>query len=213
MAKIIKKSSGAVLVTDINNQMILPTNCVVKLAKSDTVIEFWVGRQMVLSLVVSTVTHTQIEPAAEVAFSGDGFDLLELLANSFFFEVSGIGVANIKKYSATLRNVTTLSPSFVPILTLPLPDNSLVFVTARITAKLVGSSTQWYSNVYTVRLRTVAGVTTFTSSTNAGANAFTNPVVTSVTALSNVLTFIVNVGTVAQTVDFEYGVETETHQY
>lgn len=89
--KIVKKENGNILLTDASGNTIkrLPEYAVLE-KKEDREGEFVriaYGHQNKHDIYPSTITNTQIEPAAEVAFSGTAQDLLNLLSTSFFFEV------------------------------------------------------------------------------------------------------------------------------
>lgn len=90
--KIVKLENGSVLLKDGDNVVKrFPEYAVLELSQEGEAVRLAYGHQNKHDIYASTITHTQIEPNAEVAFSGTAQDLLNLLANSFFFEVSGGG--------------------------------------------------------------------------------------------------------------------------
>jgi len=58
---------------------------------SPTTIDVYANSDKITTLVTTEITGTQIEPAAVVPFAGNAYDLLDLLADSFFFKLSGGG--------------------------------------------------------------------------------------------------------------------------
>ncbi len=56
---------------------------------SDTTVDVYANSDKITTLVTTEITGTQIEPAAVVPFAGNAYDLLDLLADSFFFRVTG----------------------------------------------------------------------------------------------------------------------------
>lgn len=116
--KIVRKENGNILLTDASGNTIkrLPEYAVLEL-KRDTEGEFVrvaYGHQNKHDIYVAQITHTQLEPAAELAFSGTGQDLLNLLSTSFFFEVSEGGNAYIYGDNTTQ---TFLASNFVQMST------------------------------------------------------------------------------------------------
>lgn len=91
--KIVKKENGNTLLTDASGNTIkrFPEGAVIELDKDreGEFVRIAYGHQNKHDIYPSTITHTQIEPNAEVAFSGTAQDLLNLLSTSFFFEVVG----------------------------------------------------------------------------------------------------------------------------
>jgi len=88
---IVKQSTGNVVLKDASTNLILFVfvNVNALEVKSDTEVIVKFGFNQWKSLYVSQVRFTQIEPAAAITFSGDAYDLADLLSGSFFFELSG----------------------------------------------------------------------------------------------------------------------------
>lgn len=100
--KIVKLASGNVQLQDASdnpiktlqpaaNLELLPNNKGVRVMQ-------WQGEST--DILLSEIDFTRIDPAADVAFSGDAQDLMKLLGDSFFFElVSGGGVSSVEQYA------------------------------------------------------------------------------------------------------------------
>lgn len=56
---------------------------------SPTTVDVYANSDKITTLVTTEITGTEIEPAAVVPFAGNAYDLLDLLADSFFFRVTG----------------------------------------------------------------------------------------------------------------------------
>jgi hypothetical protein len=102
---IVKQSTGNVVLKDANTNLVLFifVNVNALEVKSDTEVIVKFGFNQWKSLYISQVKFTQIEPAAAIPFSGDAYDLADLLSSSFFFELSG--------GSQDLANVLTVGNS------------------------------------------------------------------------------------------------------
>jgi hypothetical protein len=94
--KIVKTANGNIKIIDNNGNHTntLQPTAVLKVENDDAVL-IQSGMNQWLTVHASQVTHTQLEPAAQVAFSGDAYDLIELLTASFFFEVSITTAADV----------------------------------------------------------------------------------------------------------------------
>lgn len=87
---IIKKSNGQVwLVQSGNLEKILPATAIVEVKSANEIIVKQ-GMNQFTSIFVSEIDNYQIEPASPIAFSGNVYDLMLILAN-FFFELTGTG--------------------------------------------------------------------------------------------------------------------------
>jgi hypothetical protein len=88
---IVKQSTGNVVIKDATTNLILfvfvNVNALEVKSDSEIIVKF--GFNQWKSLNTQQVRFTQIEPAAAVSFSGDAYDLADLLSSSFFFELSG----------------------------------------------------------------------------------------------------------------------------
>jgi len=80
---ILKDSSGNVIKRLISDSFIQWT--------SDTTVDVYANSDKITTLVTTEITGTEIEPAAVVPFTGNAYDLLDLLVDSFFFRVTGGG--------------------------------------------------------------------------------------------------------------------------
>jgi hypothetical protein len=89
---IVKLTNGNVILKDNSGNVIkrLVSDSFIQWT-SDTTVDVYANSDKITTLVTTEVTGTQIEPAAVVPFSGDAYDLLDLLADSFFFRVTGGG--------------------------------------------------------------------------------------------------------------------------
>jgi hypothetical protein len=88
---IVKQSTGNVVLKDASTNLVLFVfvNVNALEVKSDTEVIVKFGFNQWKSLYAQQVRFTQIEPAAAIPFSGDAYDLADLLSGSFFFELSG----------------------------------------------------------------------------------------------------------------------------
>lgn len=88
---IVKQSTGNVVIKDATTNLILfvfvNVNALEVKSDSEIIVKF--GFNQWKSLNTEQVRLTQIEPAAAVSFTGDAYDLADLLSSSFFFELSG----------------------------------------------------------------------------------------------------------------------------
>jgi hypothetical protein len=93
---IIKQSTGNVVLTDAagNIQKVFVNVNALEVKGTDEVIVKF-GFNQWHSLFASQIYNTQVEPAAPVAFSGNAFDLVNLLSSSFFFKLSGGGSGDL----------------------------------------------------------------------------------------------------------------------
>jgi hypothetical protein len=89
---IVKLTNGNVILKDNSGNVIkrLVSDSFIQWT-SDTTVDVYANSDKITTLVTTEITGTQIEPAAVVPFSGNAYDLLDLLADSFFFRVTGGG--------------------------------------------------------------------------------------------------------------------------
>jgi len=90
-SKIVKLASGNVQLQDASDNPIKTLQPAANLellpnGKGVRVLQ-WQGENT--DLLISEIDYTRLDPAADVAFTGDAQDLLTLLSDSFFFELSG----------------------------------------------------------------------------------------------------------------------------
>lgn len=89
---IIKQSTGNVVLTDAAGniqKVFVNVNALDVKGTDEVIVKF--GFNQWHSLFASQIYNTQVEPAAPVAFSGNAYDLVNLLSSSFFFKLSGGG--------------------------------------------------------------------------------------------------------------------------
>jgi hypothetical protein len=88
---IVKQSTGNVVLKDSITNLVLfvfvNVNALEVKSSTEVIVKF--GFNQWKSLNIEQVRFTQIEPAAAITFSGDAYDLADLLSSSFFFELSG----------------------------------------------------------------------------------------------------------------------------
>ena len=87
---IIKQSTGNVVLTDAAGniqKVFVNVNALDVKGTDEVIVKF--GFNQWHSLFASQIYNTQVEPAAPVAFSGNAYDLVNLLSSSFFFKLSG----------------------------------------------------------------------------------------------------------------------------
>jgi hypothetical protein len=88
---IVKQSTGNVVLKDASTNLVLfvfvNVNALEVKSDAEVIVKF--GFNQWKSLYAQQVKFTQIEPAAAIPFTGDAYDLLDLLSGSFFFELSG----------------------------------------------------------------------------------------------------------------------------
>lgn len=96
---IVKQSTGNVVIKDTTTNLILfvfvNVNALEVKSEAEIIVKF--GFNQWKSLYVQQVKFTQIEPAAAVSFTGDAYDLVNLLSGSFFFELSGGGSQDLSQ--------------------------------------------------------------------------------------------------------------------
>jgi hypothetical protein len=89
---IVKQSTGNVVIKDATTNLILfvfvNVNALEVKSDSEIIVKF--GFNQWKSLNTQQVRFTQIEPASAISFTGDAYDLADLLSSSFFFELSGV---------------------------------------------------------------------------------------------------------------------------
>jgi hypothetical protein len=88
---IVKQSTGNVVLKDASTNLVLfvfvNVNALEVKSSTEVIVKF--GFNQWKSLNIEQVRFTQIDPAAAITFSGDAYDLADLLSSSFFFELSG----------------------------------------------------------------------------------------------------------------------------
>lgn len=88
---IVKQSTGNVVLKDASTNLVLfvfvNVNALEVKSETEVIVKF--GFNQWKSLNTEQVKFTQIEPAAAIPFTGDAYDLADLLSGSFFFELSG----------------------------------------------------------------------------------------------------------------------------
>jgi len=88
---IIKQTAGNVVLADSSTNLILfsfvNVNALEVKNNDEVIIKF--GFNQWKSIFASQVKFTQVEPSVPIAFTGDAYDLINLLSSSFFFELSG----------------------------------------------------------------------------------------------------------------------------
>lgn len=114
--KIVKKTNGNIVIlnTDATVKAVIQQTGLQMLLEGDD-IKIIQNGYPIAYIKSSEVTHTQIEPAAQVAFSGDNSALMTLLAEDFFDLQN---VASIQADITTLQSdITTLQNNTAPIVT------------------------------------------------------------------------------------------------
>lgn len=83
---IVKQANGNVVLKDANGNIIkrLENHSYLQWV-NDTTVEVHNNSDKITTLFTTQITGTQIEPAAVVPFSGDAYDLMDLLSKDFFF--------------------------------------------------------------------------------------------------------------------------------
>ena len=88
---IVKQSTGNVVLKDSITNLVLfvfvNVNALEVKSSTEVIVKF--GFNQWKSLNIEQVRSTQIDPAAAITFTGDAYDLADLLSSSFFFELSG----------------------------------------------------------------------------------------------------------------------------
>jgi len=96
---IVKQSTGNVVIKDATTNLILfvfvNVNALEVKSDSEIIVKF--GFNQWKSLNTQQVRFTQIEPASAISFTGDAYDLADLLSGSFFFELSVGGSQNLSQ--------------------------------------------------------------------------------------------------------------------
>lgn len=94
---IIKQTAGNVVLADSSTNLILfsfvNVNALEVKNNDEVIVKF--GFNQWKSIFASQVKFTQVEPNAAQPFTGDSYDLINLLSSSFFFELSGGGSQNL----------------------------------------------------------------------------------------------------------------------
>jgi hypothetical protein len=90
---IVKQTTGNVVIKDSSTNLVLfvfvNVNALEVKSSTEVIVKF--GFNQWKSLNTEQVNFTQIDPASSIPFSGDAYDLADLLSSSFFFELSGGG--------------------------------------------------------------------------------------------------------------------------
>ena len=90
---IVKQTTGNVVLKDSITNLVLfvfvNVNALEVKSSTEVIVKF--GFNQWKSLNIEQVKSTQIDPAAAITFTGDAYDLADLLSSSFFFELSGGG--------------------------------------------------------------------------------------------------------------------------
>jgi len=96
---IIKQTAGNVVIADSATNLILfsfvNVNALEVKNNDEVIVKF--GFNQWKSIFASQVKFTQVEPNAAQPFTGDSYDLINLLSSSFFFELSGGGSQNLNQ--------------------------------------------------------------------------------------------------------------------
>lgn len=96
---IIKQTAGNVVIADSATNLILfsfvNVNALEVKNNDEVIVKF--GFNQWKSIFASQVKFTQVEPNAAQPFTGDSYDLINLLSSSFFFELSGGGSQNLSQ--------------------------------------------------------------------------------------------------------------------
>jgi hypothetical protein len=104
---IVKQTTGNVVIKDSSTNLVLfvfvNVNALEVKSSTEVIVKF--GFNQWKSLNTEQVNFTQIDPASAIPFSGDAYDLADLLSSSFFFELSGGGSQDL----ASVLNVGNTS--------------------------------------------------------------------------------------------------------
>ena len=90
--KIVKLTNGNVVLTDANDKVIKKfiTDSYLQYS-SNTAVDVYTNSDKITTLYTNEITHTRIDPASDISFNGNAYDLIDLLVGSFFFKLSGGG--------------------------------------------------------------------------------------------------------------------------
>jgi hypothetical protein len=90
--KIVKLTNGNVVLTDANDKVLKKfiTDSYLQYS-SNTAVDVYTNSDKITTLYTNEITHTRIDPASDIAFNGNAYDLIDLLVGSFFFKLSGGG--------------------------------------------------------------------------------------------------------------------------
>ena len=89
--KFVKLTNGNVILTDDSNNVVkrFDTSAFIEYTYNDTINIY--SSNKITPVFVSEISATRIDPGADVPFTGDAYDLVDLLSNSFFFKLAGSG--------------------------------------------------------------------------------------------------------------------------
>ena len=117
-SKIVKLASGNVQLQDASDNPIktLQPAANLELLPNDKGVRVsqWQGENT--DILISEVDFTRLDPAADVAFSGDSQDLMTLLGASFFFELEGGSIMSgyeSDSYHAFINSYSPAKKNFI----------------------------------------------------------------------------------------------------
>jgi hypothetical protein len=89
--KFVKLTNGNVILTDDSNNVVkrFDTSAFIEYTYNDAINIY--SSNKITPVFVSEISATRIDPGADVPFTGDAYDLVDLLSNSFFFKLAGSG--------------------------------------------------------------------------------------------------------------------------
>lgn len=89
--KFVKLTNGNVILTDDSNNVVkrFDTSAFIEYTYNGAINIY--SSNKITPVFVSDISATRIDPGADVPFTGDAYDLVDLLSNSFFFKLTGGG--------------------------------------------------------------------------------------------------------------------------